>query len=186
MSDETNDWTGGFGTAPAAKGGNYFAPGVYDVTVNTIVKQTGRNPQKNKGQVLVILEATIDRVVTAYEADPGDAKGGWRASNRAGERAATLNNFTTGGETAQGNVKNYLLAILGSMALAKGGRPPAETDLDAAGWTKTLIKATEGQGTTFAGVRIRCYGSKTRTKAGAPFTPLRWEPLPPEAPAAAA
>ena len=87
MSTDTS-WTTGFGTAPARKGGAYFAPGIYDVTVAAIVKQTSRDP-KSAGNVLVIVETTIDRVVQSYDAAPhpaDPAKPGWAASNKAGER----------------------------------------------------------------------------------------------------
>lgn len=175
-----NGWAKGFGAAPARQGGSYIAPGVYDVTITKIAKHTGRNPTKNLGQVSVIIEATIDRVVTAFDADPGDAKGGWPASNRAGEKVSSHNNFTKQGETAQSNVKAVLLACIGVKAIAAGRKPPTERDLTPEQWEEQLAQAVAGAGTQWSGTRLRVWATKTRKKDGGPFTPLRWEPIPAE------
>ena len=173
-----DNWTKGFGTAPARAGGNFVNPGVYDVTLTAFVRRTSQKPETS-GHQLVILEARVDEVVVAYP--EGD---GFGASNARNESLSVINNVSKHGATAWANVKGQLLAILRATALAQGEDPPSEGDLSPEAWESALAAAVEGAGTAFAGTRLRIHASKGSTRAKNPFTNLRFEALPPRAEAA--
>lgn len=181
-----NDWMGTFGSTRARAGGNYFKPGTYECTLMNFKKFTSANPA-TKGHVMVAVEVKVDRVVMDYAADPGDGTkdGGWGASNITGDTVSTVVNLTKGGATAEANLKAALLATIRARAVAAGAKPPEEEDLTAEQWEGALVAACDGAGTTFAGARLRVTATKTRTKAGRPFTPLSWSELAAPAPAAA-
>lgn len=181
MTTNANEpWVQGFGAAPARKTSAYIAPGVYRLRLTSIVKLTSRNPS-TRGHVLLVLEGRIEETITAFDAAPhpeNPAKRGWPDSNKAGEAVAVIYNFSRNTETAMSNVKALLLACLQAVALARGAPPPAEDSLTPAQWEQALVAATAGAGTQFAGLELICYASRTTTRGGDAFTPLRWEPAP--------
>ena len=177
MSD--NNWTSGFGPAPARSGGNFLAPGVYDLSVISCVRRTSQNPA-TQGHTFVILEARVENVIVSYEAFSEGAMV-FPASNKVGEAVSVLNNVTKMPQTAWPSVKGWLLAILRAKALEVGAPPPEEGQIDAPAWERALVAAVDGAGTKFVGTRIRCHASRGTTRAKTPFTNLRFEAVTPAA-----
>lgn len=165
----TDSWFAGFGDASARKGGSYINAGVYRIRVEALTRQLSQNP-KTRGHQLFIGELSILEVITAYEAAEE-----YPASNRAGERVSYIQNATLHGETALGNAKGLLVACVGAK-LAPA--PFNENDYTPQQWQAAILAATNPPGNMFAGVELIARASRTRTKAGKPFTPVRFEPAP--------
>lgn len=190
MTTTDNDFFRGFGTASIRGGGNFLAPGVYDLSLTALIRKTSENPS-TAGHRIVIGEFVVDDVVTAYPADHGTAPPGappdWSASNQRGEKVSYIQNFTRHHAMAMGNTKGLLLAVLNVKAALKAaaeGKPPpallTETSLTPEQWEAAIGKATTPPGEWAKGVRVRAHVGKTRTKEKKPFSPVTWSPLPVE------
>ena len=193
-TDNASDWFRGFGTASIRGGGNFLAPGVYDLEVLLLLRKQSQNPS-TMGHIMVIGEMTVVNVVTAYPADQGTAAPGappdWAASNQRGEKTSYIQNFTRHHDMARGNTKGLLLAILNSKAIAQAvaaGKPMpqliGEKDPTPEQWEQAISMATAPPGEWAKGTLVRAHVGKTRTKAKAPFTPVTWAPLAPATAAA--
>ena len=199
MTNDKSGWFTGFGGAAPRKGGNYIAPGVYEVELVALTRQISARPD-TKGHQLAIAETRIERVITAYPAEV-DAHGKVRfpASNAADEKCSTIWNVTKQGDTALGNIKalllacvqtadlrivNAVMALRGRPALtevppplADGFRVATDASLTPEEWERLLLRVTEPGDTTLPGLRLRLDAGKTTKRNGDPFTPLRWSAL---------
>lgn len=164
------DWFGGLGGASASRGGNYFAPGTYRVKVEDVIRRVSENPN-SPGSRYFIVEATILEVLDSFPAEK-DADGkGFDASNKAGERCSQVVDLTKNPKTALGNVKNFLCAALG---VTEGSFTDEE-------WTAVAFDMSDPSKPVedrIGELELIVVAGKTFTRAGNPFTPLRWNAIP--------
>lgn len=184
-----SDWFKGFGGASVRGSGNFMAPGVYDLVVQSFIRKDSARPD-TMGHKIVICELTVDAVVTAFPADQGTAPVGqqpdFAASNQRGEKVSYIQNFTKHHQMAMGNAKGLLLAMLNvramEAAVAAGRELPqlmAEGALSPEQWEQAIEMATNPPGEWAKGIRLRAHVGKTRTLAKKPFSPVTWVPLAP-------